>query len=116
MPCWTVAKSEVKLSGLNPEFLKHALTALGFRVNDAEYSKRFNASLTADRFSDGTSVVVALDGTVTVNASGRAGDLTALANEVKRAYSVQVVQAASRKFGWNLKQQSENKFAVSRRF
>ena len=117
MPCWTVAKSEVKLAGMNPELLKAALAALGFKVNESEYSKRFNASLSADRFSDGTSGVVSLDGTVTVNASSRATDaLGKVVNEVKRAYSVQVVQAASKKFGWNVKQTSENKFAVTRRF
>lgn len=116
MPCWTVAKSEVKLQGLNPEFLRAALTALGFSINTAEYSQRRGYSFSADRFSDGVSVVIALDGTVSVNASERATDLTKLGNEVKRAYSVQVVQAASKRFGWSLKQTSENKYAVQRRF
>lgn len=123
MPCWTVQQSEVKLSGLNPEFLKAALLALGFRVNDAEYSARFDASITADRFTDHTSVVVHNDGRVTVNAASARDwgsltqpDLAAVTNEVKRAYAVQVVHAAAKKFGWNMKQTSETKFAVTRRF
>lgn len=124
MPCWTVQQSEVKLSGLNPEFLKSALIALGFRINSAEYSRNYGASLTADRFTDYTSVVVHNDGRVTVNmadtkqwdASLSQTDITAVTNEIKRAYAVQVVNAAAKKFGWNMKKTAENKFAVTRRF
>ena len=117
MPCWTVNSNEVKLAGLNPAFLKTALLQLGFKVNDAKYSKQFDASLTADRFSDDTSVMVKLDGTVTVNVSAWSKtDLTTLQNQVKRAYSTVVVHAAAKKFGWNLKQQAESKFQVQRRF
>lgn len=125
MPCWTVQQSEVKLSGLNPEFLKTALIALGFRVNSAEYTANLvslgridrDAVLTFDRFGDRTSVIVRSDGHVTVNLGNESTAETAsLQNEVKRAYAVQVVHAAAKKFGWNMKQTAENKFAVTRRF
>lgn len=124
MPCWTVQQSEVKLSGLNPEFLKTALVALGFRVNSAEYTAGLvsrgsidrDAVLTFDRFADSTSVVVRSDGTVTVNSANRETNLAPIQNEIKRSYAVQVVHAAAKKFGWNMKQTAENKFAVTRRF
>lgn len=125
MPCWTVQQSEVKLSGLNPEYLKTALVALGFRVNRAEYTAGLvsrgsidrDAVLTFDRFTDKSSVIIRSDGTVTVNLAGSSSaTLADLQNEVKRAYAVQVVHAAAKKFGWNMKQTAENKFAVTRRF
>lgn len=114
MPCWTVAKSEVKLEKMNPELLQGALRASGFEV----WTRPNDVSLSAYRYdangySNRVDVNVAVDGTVTL--STRGGDLAKITNEVKRAYSVQVVQAASRKFGWNVKQTGEFKYAVQKR-
>jgi hypothetical protein len=120
MPCWTVQKSEVALKGLNPELLKAALQALGFRINSAEYTAnpRFNgAQLTADRFRDNTSVVIEADGTVTVRySSARDMNDATLVNEVKRAYAVETVKMAAKKFGWKMEEKTATKFAVTRRF
>ena len=115
MPCWTVQTAEVNLTNPNPEVLTRALIAAGFKVNSAEYSRQFGASFTADRFRDTVSVRI-IDGRMEVTAADRYANLSAVSNEVKRAYSAEIIRTASKRFGWNVTAQSETKFQVRRRF
>ena len=115
MPCWTVQTAEVNLTNPNPEMLSKVLASLGFRINSAEYSRRFSASFTADRFSDRTSVRI-IDGRMEVTAANSSTDLRAVSNEIKRGYSAEIIRTASKRFGWQTSQVSESKFQVRRRF
>jgi len=118
MPCWTTASSQINLQNANRELLKAALAAIGFtnlHENDEYARMRGNgAVLTMDRFADSTSVTVMANGTVTVTSARADRNMTALGNEVKRAYSGQVIQSAAKRFGWMLKPQDETgrKFSV----
>jgi arylamine N-acetyltransferase len=107
-----VQTSTINLSGADPELLKKALVALGFRLNDRQYAYNVptGAQFSADRFTDSTSVVLEADGRVTVRAS-RLGQerVETLTREVKRAYSTEVVKAASARFGWKVQQSVNSK-------
>ena len=119
MPCWTVQTNEIKLHNPNLEMMTAAAKSLGFRVNSLEYSKRISQDyiLTADRFTDKTSIVVTAAGEVRVtSAAGSTADLRAVSNSLNRGYSAEIIRTASKRFGWNVKAVSETKFQVKRRF
>lgn len=121
MPCWTVCTSTINLQNADLKLLEAALQAIGFsNVNkDNAYARERGKGtiFTADRFADRTSVTVMPNGTVNVTSAARGADMVVLGNEVKRAYSGQVIQSAATRFGWLLKPQDETgrKFAVMAR-
>lgn len=109
MPCWTVQKSTIELQNPNAKLLRQALESAGFACwvkNETGFSM--------ERFHDRSSVTLR-DGLVIIAIGGRKAKLAALTSEVKRAYSAQVVRAASQRFGWTLKQVGANRYQAQRR-
>ena len=109
MPCNTIQRSTVSLElrADNQEFLVNALKSLNYSVNVSNNVVRFSNYRTGvnGSFVDGklridgeTSVVERFD-----------------VNEVKRAYSRQVVEAAAKRFGWQANKKSETEYEVKRR-
>lgn len=104
MPCYTERKITVELQAANRELLLKGLTALGITATES----RRGLVLTRGRQTLG----VLADGRLELEY----GVDVALANEIKQAYSGQVVQAAARRFGWTIKQEQPNQFLIQRRF
>ena len=100
MPCDTIRTTTVELgSSTNTELLLAALNELGLSA--------YRQSATIIRFGRGEF----FDAT-----TGRLEVATSRdVNEIKRAYSNQVVLAQAKKFGWQLKKVAQNKYAVQRR-
>jgi hypothetical protein len=96
MPCYTVQKSKVEFlaKSTDTNLLADALRGLGFSVTQTPEGLYFEkAGLSGSYASD----------------SGRLQlDESWGGNELKRAYSTQVVESQARKFGWRL-QWSTNK-------
>ena len=106
MPCWNKIETGVSLDNPDIPTLTAALTAMGFRIQTCYSGETLSATHERRRLS-----VPVRDGKVTMS-----GEVNPPVNELKRAYSVAVVQAASKRFGWNLAKKSETKFVAQRRF
>lgn len=106
MPCYSIEESGIKVTAnTNPKLLALALKSLGYSVRAVGKNLSF-ANYEAGR--RGTFQ----DGELTVWTSmGEAVDQ----NEIRRAYSAQVVMFAAKRFGWQVKQESPTKFQVLRR-
>lgn len=107
MPCDTIQRSKVsfKLNATDTGLLKTALTSLGYSVGQTHKGLSFSKYGANGTFVNG-------EFKATIN--GREEDFDV--NEVKRAYSKEVVKATSKRFGWNLKETGENQYEVVRRF
>ena len=110
MPCWTVTESAVDLDGANATLLQRALQSLGY-----SNLKLHTQGFSMDRFSDRSSVVMR-GGRVTVGSGNQGANLAALASEVKRQYSTNVVLAAAQRYGFRVRQRGENSFALQKGF
>lgn len=104
MPCFTQQTSVVQFSAnTDLALLKKALEGLGFTVREIQGGLSFNR---ASMGQSGTFV----NGEMRVTSSMQE-DM----NVFKRAYSAEVVKAASARFGWQVKKTAANKFQVTRR-
>jgi hypothetical protein len=103
MPCDTIQKSSVNLAlkADNKEFLIAALKSLGYRVQDLGETVVF-------RTREGVDAIFA-NGKLTLNSYGNAAENFNV-NPIKKAYSVEVVKASAKKFGWNLTQDKQEQF------
>ena len=111
MPCDEIRTTTVALNRADTTLLRQALEAEGWSVTETE------SRILYTRVISGTQLQVVYDG-AQLNITAPAYALTnrdQLVNSIKRAYSAQVVQAASARFGWRVKQQSPARFAVTRR-
>jgi len=110
MPCNTITKSSVtlELKADNQEYLVAALKELGFAVQVLE-----NKSISFyDRFRNVSGVFE--NGKLKISGYRGAAEQYDI-NPIKRAYSGEVVKAASKRFGWKLTQTESNKFTAKRR-
>lgn len=102
MPCYTQQKSVVQFGAqTDVNLLKLALERMGFSVRATQRGLSFSSFTRSGTFENGT-----------LSISSREQEDT---NAFKRAYSAEVVRAASKRFGWTVKQTEENKFQVTRR-
>lgn len=104
MPCWTVRETSVELAAADPDILRRGLEAAGFELS------MYGSALLVMR---GGQIVAELEnGRVTVNR----GD-TGIVNEIKRAYSAEVVKVAAKRFGYSLTTNKQTgKVTAGRRF
>jgi hypothetical protein len=107
MPCDTISETEVEFhQQTDPDLLKKALGALGFRTQQTQQGFTFTNDRTYEngRFENGKF------GFVQRGTS---------ANAIKRGYSEQVVRASAKRFGWELKEakteNSQIKFNVRKK-
>ena len=106
MPCWNKIETGVSLDNPDIPTLTAALTAMGFQMHTCYSGETLSATHERRRLS-----VTVRDGKVTMS-----GEVNPPVNEIKRAYSVAVVQAATKRFGWTLKQKTAQTFVAQRRF
>jgi len=114
MPCWTKQSNTVDMDKVDRVLLVKALKALGYHINDDAYSLKLGCEFSADHFGWNGSVYIK-NGKLFVGASREGVDLTGRINELKRAYSGEVVQAACKRFGWNLTRKTDDRFIATRR-
>jgi len=108
MPCWTVTESAVDLDGANPTLLQRTLESLGY-----SNLKAHDRGFSMDRFSDRSSVILQ-DGRVTIASAQDGANLAALASEVKRQYSANVVAVAAKQFGFSIRQTGERRYSLQK--
>lgn len=106
MPCYSVEESGIKVTAnTNPDLLKKALEELGYTVT------KIGGTLTFANYQLGRRGTFQ-NGELSVKTNmGAAVDQ----DEIRRAYSAQVVMSAAKRFGWQVKQTSPTQFQVSRR-
>tara|TARA_Y100000310_G_C20555292_1_gene750190 strand:- start:815 stop:1135 length:321 start_codon:yes stop_codon:yes gene_type:complete len=104
MPCYGVIESTVGLETGDKRALHDALEALGYEV-------AIEGHMVVGTKRDATIVVDTTKKTLTTEGVFP----ERMQNELKRAYSKAVLTRASRKFGWTVKNQGEQQFAVVRR-
>jgi hypothetical protein len=104
LPCWTVRQTSVELDAADPEILRRGLEAAGFELS------MYGTALLVMR---GGQIVAEIEnGRVTVNR----GD-TGVVNDIKRAYSTEVVKTAAKRFGYTLTTNKQTgKITAGRRF
>lgn len=92
---------------MDKPLLLAALKALGYEVTEQGNAILFSASgsYRVHRYENGKLVLQNVN------------DSTAFANEIKQAYSREVVKSTAARFGWNVKQNplNKNSFVVQRR-
>ena len=96
MPCYSIQTTTVKLelNADNRDFLIEAMKSLNYRVNVLSNAVYFSDGNYEGTFSDGKL-------TITSNSRYQTADQFDI-NPLKRAYSVQVIQAAAQQHGWQL--------------
>lgn len=105
MPCDSILLNKIELGAANTVLLVQGMQSLGFTVQS--YGP---TGLIFWRESEPGVKMYVRDGKVEVPA-GR----ESLADDIKRAYSKEVLKVASKKFGFALVPGKENKFTLSRR-
>lgn len=104
MPCYSRIQSTVEFGdNTDPKLLALALRALGYTVTEIGKNLSF-----AKYASDAPITGTYRGGTMTINGSVDQ-------NEMKRAYSAEVVKSAAKRFGWQVKQSSPTQLQVTRR-
>lgn len=102
MPCFSIRRNVINLEKVDRDLLAKALEALGYTV-----TKHPNGVLSfSNRYGSGYFAA----GKLTFDQ-----DINLTENAVKQAYSTQVVQAAAKKFGWQVKNPAANQFVAVRR-
>lgn len=89
MPCDTIQRVQVDIGKLDPDHANAAITALGLQ---------------------GT--VTYANGRLTVRGGANVADIT---QQVKQAYSAEVVKSQAKRFGWGLKEIAPYKYEVTKR-
>ena len=113
MPCWMVNETTLDFSNPDEGLLKAALEELGFTVHSKAQANEYGYAFSADHFGPSYSVCVKHDGTVITNGPEVSKfDM----NQVKRAYSRQVVGSAAKRLGWNVKKKNNRKMVAVRRY
>lgn len=109
MPCDSIQTAQVNfnLDATDLNLLKLALEGLGYTVS--QVGSKLNFYLDRKQAS-GTWE----NGKFSARVYGSADEFDV--NEVKRAYSKEVVKYASKRFGWTLKETTQNKYEAQRRF
>ena len=118
MPCWSRTQSTIKLgTSTDVSLLKLALESLGMNVQQKAINP--NALVFSEKDADSAGGIVGtfVNGELQVRStSWRQFDENAL----KRAYSMQVVQAAGKRYGWVVRTQQsqgvEQKLTAQRRY
>ena len=106
MPCWTIKKTTVNVSAMNLTTLAEGLKAAGFDVRQETDSLVF-ARAWSYRYHRYANSEIIIEGTEAVEE---------LTQEVKRAYSAQVVRQTAKQFGWNVQVKPQtNQFVIHRR-
>src|ERR1039458_423510 len=103
MPCDTIILNRVDLNLADCGIL---LAALG-RMSGVTSVREFAGQVTFDR---GYQTYVIREGKLV-----GPGEVGPLADEIKRAYSKEVVDRTAKKFGWQVRQKAPNKFEVIKR-
>lgn len=109
LPCWTIQSSEVSfdLEHTDINLLKLALEGLGYNVIQNKEGLLFNKPGITGTYNATTGKI---------NADVRSG-LQLGVNEVKRAYSKEIVRFTAKKFGWSISGDLEKgKVKVKKRF
>jgi hypothetical protein len=95
MPCNTITTVSSELKNVNRATLKAALVSLGYNVREASNNLYWQAGSYQD------------------------GKLTARNDnqimQVKQAYGRETVKAQAKRFGWTVKQTSDNQFEITKR-
>ncbi len=102
MPCYATYNISVELTGMHPEILKRAIASLGYEPIETSSGLHFSCQGRDVRIQGGS---ISLD-----------PSQIGLVNEIKRAYSRQVIQIAAQQYGMELQPLSENQVIVTKRF
>lgn len=105
MPCYEIRTVNVEFKIENIEILQKALKSLQLHpVWEGKEQKIFLINEDAIDLKDGQYI----------SRSGNIESATSMANQVKRAYSIQVLDELAKKQKWMKKQLGENKFQFQR--
>jgi len=96
MPCDTISTVSLELKNANRGFLKKAVESLGFTVSEDADGLYWRGG----RYERTEGQIITRD-----EEAGR---------RIKRLYTGEVVKHNATRFGWRVKQVSENKFQVQR--
>lgn len=112
MPCDQIQTSSIALEKADRDLLAQALKAEGWQVVVSGERLLFSRHTREQGFVSGV-----YDGhNLTLQTQQYRGvNVNEVVNSIKRAYSTQVVQAASTRFGWRVQQKAPGKFIVQRR-
>lgn len=102
MPCWTITTVKLELKNASLDLLKKALEAQGKQniyVNTAMGIVTWGYG--RDGYNKNTGQI-----SVQTKSDG---------NAIRRAYSAEVVKKTASRFGWQVQQSGENRFAIIKR-
>lgn len=109
MPCHSRQYSTIDFGeATDVSLLAKAFTALGYTV------KQTGKALVLDNTTTGTTGTFE-NGKLGLT-TGQWASLPVDLNEIKRAYSAEVIKSAATRFGWKVKSPEANKFQVTRSY
>jgi hypothetical protein len=101
MPCWEVRRMTLELEAADRDLLRAAIQALGYDVRQ-QGAQMVVALDEGDAVIEGSSIRVPAGSEVVVN-------------QIKQAYSRQVLTAAAKRFGWQVNTAQTNHLTLKRR-
>jgi hypothetical protein len=104
MPCNTITTTKLEMTKANADVLTMALEALGMTVTE-----KSGVKIVAN--SRGESLTWIAGKGITIKSTRT----SKIASTLQQEYSKQAIQWVAKRSGWQVKQESENMFAVSKR-
>jgi hypothetical protein len=109
MPCYEVRTVSVEFKVGNIDLLKKALADISYRI---QVEGRDSSLLVHDRM--GRRMVIDLDNSTIKSASMNEKELAAATNQIKRAYSEQVIDEVAKRQKWMKKKLGDNRYQLQR--
>jgi hypothetical protein len=98
MPCWTVNEARVNIGAANLDLLEQALKTMGHRVTRQGETLYFGDGYSYTRSTQELRIPRA-----------------EMANEIKRAYSAEIVLSQAKRFNWTVKKTGPYQYEILKR-
>jgi hypothetical protein len=102
MPCDYIYEVSVELGSIDKDIFKKALDSLNLNYQDSSNEMYIYFPYSTATFRNGKFIIPNRE--------------LYRVNEIKQAYSTEVVKSSAKKYGWTIKSKNKNKLQVSRRY
>jgi organic radical activating enzyme len=109
MPCYEVRTVSVEFKVSNIDLLKKALEKAGFNI-----AKASQITLQVRREGEINSIIIDLEQSKILSRSFDEKELSTISNQIKRAYSEQVIDEVAKRQKWMKKKLGDNRYQLQR--
>lgn len=107
MPCYTVETVEISFKAENIDLLKKTIETMGIKIQSS-------AKTRISFYNVGRLVTIDVERQSIEGSGMNEKQLTSISNQIKRAYSEQVIDEIAKKQKWLKKKMGENRYQLQR--